>query len=93
MRSQISVVVRSILTRREGNAGSLHEQKPQNRYHVQVNLAQELLFNRGIDLVLHCISIGLNSSVLDLQLFELVIFNVGIHLDEYMYAFQTGVNV
>jgi len=46
---------------------------------MQVDLAQELLFSRRVDLVLHRISIGSDGSVFDVKLFELVVCDMGVH--------------
>jgi hypothetical protein len=58
----------------------IHEQEPQNRYDVQINLAQELLLSRRVNLILQSISVGFDSRVFDVQLFQLVVCNVRIHL-------------
>jgi hypothetical protein len=47
---------------------------------MQIDLAQELLLSHRVDLILQSISVSFDSRVFDVQLFQLVICNVRIHL-------------
>lgn len=49
---------------------------------MQIDLAQELLLSRRVDLVVQSISVSSHGRVFDMHLFQLVICYVRVHRDD-----------
>jgi hypothetical protein len=57
---------------------------------VQVDLAQELLLGCRVDFVLQSIAVGFDGGVFDVELFELVVCDVRVHLADVQWKLEAN---
>lgn len=57
----------------------LHEQEPQDRHNMNVNLAQQFLLGLRIKLIFQSVVVGFHGRVFDVELAKLVVGDVGVH--------------